>query len=91
MSIDFCTRIVKQVNYKFLRIKCKEMLTVRVPSISEPIFFMPLGSNNNLGILVFKKPKEASFNSALDLFDYCKLITKQMKETEKKTQELFIP
>ena len=91
MSIDYCTRSVKQTNYKFLRIKCKEMLTVRVSSISEPIFFMPLGSNNNQGMLVFKKPKDASFGSALDLFDYCKVITKQMKETDKSVEELFLP
>lgn len=46
------------------------MLSVRVPSIGEQIFFMPLGSNNNLGMLIFKKPTDAAFDSALDLFDY---------------------
>ena len=90
-GIDYCTRNVRNENYKYLRIKWKEMITVKVPSISEPIFFMPLGSNNNQGMLIFKKPKDITFNSALDLFDSCKMITKQMKEIEKKTQELYIP
>lgn len=70
MSIDYCTQKVKQTNYKYLRIKCKEMLPVRVQSINEQIFFMPLGSNNNLGMLIFKKPKDVSFGSVFELFDY---------------------
>lgn len=70
MNIDYCVQKVRQTNYKYLRIKCKEMLSVRVPSIGEQIFFMPLGSNNNLGMLIFKKPTDAAFDSALDLFDY---------------------
>lgn len=57
-------------SYLYLRIKCKEMLTVKVPSISELIHFMPLGSNNNLGMLIFKKPKDATFENSLALFDY---------------------
>lgn len=46
------------------------MLPVRVQSINEQIFFMPLGSNNNLGMLIFKKPKDVSFGSVFELFDY---------------------
>jgi hypothetical protein len=91
MSIDYCIQKVKQTNYKFMRIKCKEMLTVKVPSINETIFFMPLGSNNNLGMLIFKKPTDVSFSSANELYDYCKVITKQMKEIDKKTQQLLLP
>ena len=68
------------------------MACVKVPGIESEIFFMPLGSHHNFGLLLFKKPKKSNFSNPIELFSYCKNITKNMTETNTSvTSGLYIP
>lgn len=70
LSIDYCTHSVASQDYKYLRIKCKEMICVKAPSVKSEIFFMPIGSHHNFGLLLFKKPKDVTFENSVELYNY---------------------
>lgn len=92
MSVDYYVHTTKSDKYLYLRTRCPEMVCVKSKSVSSEIFFMPLGSHHNFGMLVFKKPKDKTFDHPTDLFNYCKVITETMQETETKISGgLYVP
>lgn len=46
------------------------MICVKAPSVKSEIFFMPIGSHHNFGLLVFKKPKDVTFENSIELYNY---------------------
>lgn len=92
LCVDYYIHKVNSQAYKFLRIKSKEIITVQVNSISSKILFMPLESEQKVGMMVFKKPADARFDTPEDLYDYCKAITREMKESATaQTSGLYLP
>jgi hypothetical protein len=92
ISIDYLSHKVNAKDYMYLRIKWKEMVWVTVKNINSEVFFMPLGSHHNFGLVIFKKPKDVNFSSSSELFEYCIDITKHMKESEKEYPSgLYLP
>ena len=68
--------------YKYLRIKCKDTLVVSAPSVSTPIYFMPIGTHQSFGLLLFKKPKDLRFDSVISLYEFCKDIPSEIQEKD---------
>ncbi len=92
LSIDYWTHNVNSKNYLYLRMKASDMIWVKTPSINTDIFFMPVGSKSEFGLLVFKKPSDVHFATSIELYEYWKDITATMEETEAKAKSgLYLP
>ncbi|CAI2383051.1 unnamed protein product [Moneuplotes crassus] len=92
LSIDYCTHSIKSTDYAYLRIKTKDMVCVKTPTIDTEIFFMPVGNKSEYGLLVFKKPTGVHFSTSIELYEYCKDITSTMSETETSySHGLYLP
>jgi len=91
-SVDYCNHKIKSQNYRYLRIKTKEMIWVKAPHIDTKIFFMPVGAKNEFGMVVFQKPKNVLFSTPPELYEYCKDITNTMEEIDMSISSgLYLP
>jgi hypothetical protein len=92
LAIDNCIHKVQGQNYNYLRIKCKELVMVGAPNVSTEIYFMPVGTRQSFGLLLFKKPSDQRFNSNIDLFNFCKNVISEMQEVDAvETSGLYLP